>query len=126
VRAVVEAQMMALFLHSRWMGVAVDVIHATGGAAANERILQVMADVFGAEVRRVEVANAAALGAALRALHADRLDAGAPRSWDDIVNGLDAPPRASVRPDPQRHARYRDLLPAYAEFERAELARASR
>ena len=126
VRAVVEAQMMALFLHSRWMGVAVDVIHATGGAAANERILQVMADVFGAEVRRVEVANAAALGAALRALHADRLDAGAPRSWDDIVNGLDAPPPASVRPDPQRHARYRDLLPAYAEFERAELARASR
>ncbi len=76
VRAVVEAQMMALALHSRWMGVAVDTIHATGGAAANPQILQVMADVFGAEVQRLDVGNAAALGAALRALHADRLDAG--------------------------------------------------
>jgi len=123
VRAVVEAQMMALALHSRWMGVAVDVVHATGGAAANDAILQVMADVFGAEVRRLEVANAAALGAALRALHADRLDAGAPLSWDETVDGLDAPAPLRVRPDPARHAIYQDLLLTYAAFERAECAR---
>jgi xylulokinase len=107
------------------MGVAVEVIHATGGAAANDRILQVMADVFAAEVRHLEVSNTAALGAALRALHADRLDAGAPRPWDEIANGLDLPPPASIRPDPRRHTRYRELLPAYAEFERTELARAA-
>ena len=82
-----------------------------------------MADVFGAEVRRVEVANAAALGAALRALHADRLDAGAPLSWDEAVDGLDAPAPTRVRPDPARHAIYQDLLPTYAAFERAEYAR---
>ena len=117
--------MMALALHSRWMGVAVDVVHATGGAAANHAILQVMADVFGAEVRRLEVANAAALGAALRALHADRLDAGTPLSWDEIVAGLDAPRPASVRPNPASQAVYRDLLPAYAAFEREEYTRAS-
>ena len=57
VRAVVEAQQMAMALHSRWMGVPIDTIHATGGAAANRQILQVMADVFGAEVYRSEVAN---------------------------------------------------------------------
>ena len=71
VRAVVEAQMMAMALHSRWMGVEVDTIHATGGAAANRAILQVMADVFGADVYQLEVGNSAALGAALRAAHAD-------------------------------------------------------
>jgi len=120
VRAVVEAQMLALALHSRWMGVTVDVLHVTGGAAANHAILQVMADVFGATVKRIEVSNAAALGAALRALHADRLDAGRPLSWDDTIDGLDAPPPASVHPAPTSHARYRDLLPAYAAFELAE------
>jgi xylulokinase len=118
VRAVVEAQMMALALHSRWMGVTVDVIHATGGGATNAQILQVMADVFGAEVRRIETPNSAALGAALRALHADRLDAGRARSWDDVIEGLEqaAPPRLLSRP--AHHATYRTLLPRYADFER--------
>src|SRR5207247_9660684 len=64
VRAVVEAQMMALALHSRWMGVDIRAIHATGGASANRAILQVMADVFGADVWQFEVANSACLGAA--------------------------------------------------------------
>ena len=60
---------MAMALHSRWMNVDVDTIHATGGAAANRDILQVMADVFGADVYQLQVGNSAALGAALRALH---------------------------------------------------------
>lgn len=76
VRAVVEAQQMAMALHSGWMSVPIDTIHATGGAAVNTQILQVMADVFGAEVRRLEVGNSAALGAALRAVHADGLSEG--------------------------------------------------
>ena len=63
-RAVVEAQMLSMALHSRWMQVPVDTIYATGGAAANRAVLQVMADVFGAEVYQLEVSNSAALGAA--------------------------------------------------------------
>src|SRR5690606_15381962 len=35
VRAVVEAQMLAMALHSRWMRVAFRTIYATGGAARN-------------------------------------------------------------------------------------------
>ena len=71
VRGVIEAQMMAIARHSRWMGVDVDTIYATGGAAANVQILQVMADVFNAQVYQLEIGNSAALGAALRAHHAD-------------------------------------------------------
>ena len=37
VRGVIEAQMMAMALHSRWMQVDVDTIHATGGAPPTAR-----------------------------------------------------------------------------------------
>jgi xylulokinase len=124
VRAVVEAQMHALALHSRWMGVSVDVIHVTGGAAANRSILQVMADVFGAEVRRIEVENAAALGAALRALHADCLDEGTPLEWEAVIGGLEQPPAARVAPDRARHDIYLAQRLRYAEFEQKEYSRA--
>jgi xylulokinase len=123
VRAVVEAQMTALALHSQWMGVAVDVIHVTGGAAANRQILQVLADVFGAEVRRVEVQNAAALGAALRAVHADRLDDRDPLGWDAVIDGLEQPPPERVSPTRAHHDVYLALRQRYAEFEQKEYAR---
>ena len=118
VRGIVEAQQMALAIHSRWMGISIDTIHATGGAAVNAEILQVMADVFGADVYRSGVSNAAALGAALRAWHADTLADGSPRSWDAITAGLAEPSRESrIAPDPARHAVYRDLLPVYEACE---------
>jgi xylulokinase len=124
VRAVVEAQMTALILHSQWMGVTVDVVHVTGGAAANRQILQVLADVFGAEVRRVDVQNAAALGAALRALHADRLDDRAPLEWEAVVAGLEQPPPARVAPTREHQELYAAQRRRYAEFEAAAVARA--
>ncbi len=125
VRAVVEAQQMALALHSRWMGVDIDTIHATGGAAANVDILQVMADVFGAEVCQLEVANAACLGAALRAYHADRLAEGRVISWNEVVNGF-VEPKLRFRPDAARHAIYEDLMREYAAFEAAHRDPSSR
>jgi xylulokinase len=118
VRGVVEAQMMAMALHSRWMGVAVDRIAATGGASANREILQVMADVFGAEVYRLETGNSAALGAALRAYHADSRAAGGEIPWEDVIAGFVAPVDATrVVPDPRRHEIYRALLDVYAACE---------
>ena len=53
VRALVEGQMMAMANH--WSALSrqpVDRIQATGGASENREILQVMADVFGADVPR--------------------------------------------------------------------------
>jgi len=125
VRAVVEAQQMALALHSRWMGVHADTIHATGGAAANVEILQVMADVFAAEVRQLEVANAACLGAALRAYHADRLAEGHALPWTEVVQGF-VEPKLRLRPDAARHAIYVKLMSEYAAFESAHRTPSSR
>jgi xylulokinase len=118
VRGVVEAQMTALALHSQWMGVAIDRIHATGGASANRAILQVMADVFGAEVYQFEVENSACLGAALRARHAHAAAEGRGMSWDAVVRGVAEPLASSrVAPDAARHAIYHDFMRAYAARE---------
>jgi xylulokinase len=117
VRAVVEAQMIALSMHSHWMGVQVDVVHVTGGAAANRQILQVMADVFGTHVSRIDVAHAAALGAALRALHADRLDDGAMVEWEAVIAGLEQAPPDRVAPTRAHHDLYAAQRRRHAEFE---------
>jgi xylulokinase len=121
VRGVVEAQMMALANHSRWMGVDVRVIHATGGASANTDILQIMADVFDAEVRRFDVANSACLGAALRAWHADAHASGQPLPWTTIVRDLTQPSGAPITPRPDAVAVYRDLRATYAGLEQSFL-----
>src|SRR5205814_3481433 len=111
VRAIVEGQMMAMALHSRWMGVDVKTIHATGGASANRAILQVMADVFGSDVYQFDVGNSACLGAALRAFHAHRTANGDPVSWDDVVRGLAEPVASTlVSADSSRHRRYLRLI----------------
>jgi xylulokinase len=47
------------------MGIAPQRILLTGGASKNNGIAQIVADVFQAPVERLEVANSAALGAAL-------------------------------------------------------------
>lgn len=126
VRGVIEAQQMAIARHARWMGVAVDTIYATGGAAANLQILQVMADVFDADVYQLEVGNSAALGAALRARHGDMLAAGTPVSWDDVIAKLVEPIAASrLRPRPDVHAGYEDLMRVHEACEAQALAGAA-
>jgi xylulokinase len=117
VRAVIEAQMMALANHSRWMGVDVRVLHATGGAAANRAILQVMADVFGAPVRRFNVANSACLGAALRAWHADAKASGDAVDWATVVRDLAVPTGPAIEPRPATKEVYDRLRERYASLE---------
>jgi xylulokinase len=124
VRAVIEAQMMAMALHSSWMRVEVDTIHATGGAATNREILQVMADVFGANVYQFEVSNSASLGAALLAAEADDEARGRPTPWEEVVSGLAEPVAATrIASRPHHTAHYRDLMRVYAQCEAHALGR---
>ena len=57
--------------HTDWIGIAADRILLTGGASRNDGIAQVAADVFGAPVERLAIANSAALGAAILAAVTD-------------------------------------------------------
>ena len=118
VRAIVEAQAMALFRHAQWMGVIPQTIYATGGAAANREILQVLADVFSAEVHRFESTDSAALGAAIRAYQAD-----AAVAWEDAIEGFVAPVVDSrVTSVPAHVEIYRQLRDIYAAREAEALA----
>jgi xylulokinase len=74
IRSLVEGQFLNMRLHSSWMGIKPERILLTGGAAKNDGIAQIVADVFQAPVERLEVANSAALGGALIAASADQYD----------------------------------------------------
>ena len=67
VRAVAEAQVMSMALHSEWTGSPPGNILVTAGGSENEGLLKLIAQVFGVRVRAFELTDAAALGAALRA-----------------------------------------------------------
>ena len=115
VRAVVEGQLLSMAIHSEWMGVDVDTIYATGGAARNREILKVMADIHSATVYQLEVGNSACLGAALRALHAD---ADGTMAWIDATRGFVEPLTDSrIEPDPERHAMYSRMREVYSACE---------
>ncbi len=122
-RAVVEAQMMAMRLHSGWMKVEADRIYATGGASNDVPLLQVMADVMNCRVLRIEISKSAALGAALRALHGWRVQAGEKPEWAAVVAGFTDPiPGSEIRPNPKAVGVYDKLIGKYALCERKALS----
>jgi xylulokinase len=123
-RAVVEAQMMSMRIHSEWMGRSPSEIYATGGASANEAILQIMADVHKCPVYRFEVSNSAALGAALRAAQADIEETGAPVEWEEVVEGFTDPVAGSrIDPDADASLIYDAKVEDYAAREKEVLGR---
>jgi xylulokinase len=104
-RAIVEAQALSMQRHSDWIGEQPKVIRVTGGAAKNRGIRQVLADVFGAEIRTLAVGNSSALGGALRAAEA----AGA-ASFSSLYERFAATdPREDVSPAPGRNSKYAEL-----------------
>ena len=119
IRGLIEGQMMAIANHAAAVSGTIDRVIATGGAAVNHDILQVMANVFGVDVYRLDVENSAALGAALRAYHADRRAAGDPVSWKTVVSGFTDPqPAHRVAPNSKHVAIYAELRRDYAILEK--------
>ncbi len=117
-RAVFEAQMLSMRLHSQWMQVIPEKIFATGGAASNKELLQIMADVMNCSVLRIEVAKSAALGAALQAAHGWYVASGKTPGWEKIVAGFTAPVSGSeIKPDKKATKIYDKQLEKYAGCE---------
>ncbi len=114
-RAVVESQAVAMRLASSWIVKRPSSILVTGGGSLNAGIRQILADVFGAPVRRLQDANTVALGAAMRAAHA----CGA-ASWDELTRRFAMPdPRYESTPRLAASAVYDELERRYVEL-RAE------
>ncbi|MGC4090579.1 MAG: FGGY-family carbohydrate kinase [Polyangiaceae bacterium] len=107
-RAIVEAQALAMQRYSEFIGEPPTRVLATGGASRNAGILQVIADVFQAEVRTLSVGNSSALGAALRAANALGGE-----SFESLFERFAAPDaKLSYRPNPQ--ADYASLRARFA------------
>ena len=70
VRLLLEGQFLNMRLQSQWMNLQTDEILVTGGASSNPGVCQVIADVFGATVKRLTPPGSAAVGAAMRAAQA--------------------------------------------------------
>ncbi len=121
-RAVVEAQMMSMRIHSAWMKIKPTSIYATGGGSVNLPVLQIMADVFNCPVHRIEVSKSAALGAALRAVHGWLLHGGKKPKWQEVVSVFTDPiPNSEVKPIVKSVRIYDKLVEKYAGCERRAL-----
>jgi len=122
-RAIFEAQMLSMRLHSQWMKVAPEKILATGGASNNPDLLRVMADVMNCRVERIEVSKSAALGAALQAAYGWRVQAGEKPKWETIIAGFTNPvPNSEIRPDAKAAKVYDKLIAKYAASEHEALS----
>jgi xylulokinase len=117
-RAIFEAQMMSMRLHSEWMQVSPEKIYATGGASNDLALLQVMADVMNCHVKRIEISKSAALGAALIAAHGWLAATGKETRWEKLTAGFTNPiPGSEIRPDKKAAKIYDKLLEKYAACE---------
>lgn len=70
IRCILESQALTMKLHSNWMGETFTRIRVTGGASHCAPFLQILADVFQAQIEKIAITDSAGLGAALRAANA--------------------------------------------------------
>lgn len=126
VRAVAEAQALAMYLHSGWTGPRPKRILVTAGGSENRGLLTVISQVFGAEVHSFEVKESAALGAAIRAAHSFLGGQGRSTRWSDLFESLVRPnTKEIIRPSAAEVDIYqspRGLLGVYRACERFALA----
>lgn len=110
-RAIVEAQALSMQRHSDWIGEQPKLIRVTGGASKNRGIRQVLADVFGAEIRGLSLGNSSALGGALRAA-----EAVGKVPFSSLYEAFAATdPASNVSPSPGANAAYGELRQKFIE-----------
>jgi xylulokinase len=110
VRAVVEAQVMSMRIHSGWIG-DFRTIRVTGGASRSEGLLQTIADAFDATVETIATTDSAALGAAMIAAHVVGGD------QYKALASMFSPSATTIRPRTDSVAVYRSSLTPFRDFE---------
>lgn len=109
-RAIVEAQAVTMKLHTAWVGETPKTIRVTGGASRNDGILQVLADVWGVDLVRLQTSNSAALGAAMMAAQGATGTA-----WEDLFAVFAAPVPGETKAQAACAPVYADLERRYRE-----------
>jgi len=117
VRAIVESQLLSMYVHSQNIGLKVTQgVLVTGGSAKNQEILQVISDVFGVPVFTGSQNNSASLGAAYKAAHGMSChQAGHFVAFKDVVGTTTF--KKTALPNLSNHALYKDLSLRYKQLE---------
>ncbi|KAL0095031.1 hypothetical protein J3Q64DRAFT_1091378 [Phycomyces blakesleeanus] len=120
VRAILESQFLSMRIRLGRMthDGKMKRLLATGGAAANPHILQVLSDVFGVPVYKQKGMNSASLGGALLAKYGT-LDK---RSFEDMMKNHTTEPELVCNPDSKETAYYDTKLEEYIRLESVVLA----
>lgn len=105
-----ESQMLSMRLHTLWQG-EIRQLRITGGGSLSPGLCRIAADVFNAEVQRIQVSNSAGLGAAMLAAAA-----GGEASLEELAAVFCRGETAAL-PDERQAALYREKLAAYRELE---------
>lgn len=118
VRAIIESQFLSMKLHSQWVGEKPKEIYATGGASANQEILQIAANIFNANIRQFKATNSAALGAALRSAKSYYDSINEPKKWSAIVkNFIKFKETIVIKPKLEYKTLYKDMSMLYKKCE---------
>jgi xylulokinase len=107
----VEGQFLNMRLHFSWLEVEPTRISITGGASQNDGIAQVIANVFGVPVDRLDVPGSAGIGAGMRAAH------GVGGDLTDLESKFSQVQKGStVNPEEGAKEVYNAMLPGFKGF----------
>jgi len=112
IRACLEGQFLNMRVHSEWLGDKPSQILLTGGGSKSDEICQIAADIFGAQVVRMQIAGSASLGAAIMAGVASKQ--ASLEQFELALCQLDH--EASISPDEAAHQKYNQLMPAFNQL----------
>jgi len=120
IRALIEGQILAKRFHAERMGFRLGEtgrVLVTGGASANQNILQVISDVFNSNVYTLPAVNSAALGGAYRALHLFK--GGSEKiSYNSVVSSLEKHLKLAATPNKDSDKTYNpELLKTFEKLE---------
>jgi len=120
-RAIVESQILAMYLHSKNIGLKVTHgVLVTGGGSRNPEILQIISDVFGKPVYTGEQNNSACLGAAFKAAHGVACHkAGKFIEFKEVVGTANW--KKSCSPNMENHKVYENMTALYQQVEKKKL-----
>jgi xylulokinase len=112
IRAILESQALTMKLHSGWIGEEFKRIRVTGGASNCSTLLQIIADIFQAQVEKISITDSAGLGAALRAANAvNKL------TFTELCKKF-TKSALVIKPDTENASVYQKALEKYAELEK--------
>ena len=113
IQAILESQMLSMRLHTLWQGGKVHKLRLTGGGSKSDAICRIAANVFDAEVERIQVSNSAGLGGAMMA--AGTIGKVPLKELAEIF----CKGETAALPDASAVEIYREKLEEYREFEKS-------